>query len=118
MYHVGHVRLLQRAKALGDYLVVGLSTDAFNAVKHKESVYNYEQRKEILESVRFVDFVFPETCWEQKIADVQRYQINVFVMGEDWRGCFDFLTPHCEVVYLPRTDSTSTALIKDILGKR
>lgn len=115
LLHVGHINLLERAKALGDYLVVVLSTDEFNAVKHKTAYHSYEDRKKILESIRYVDEVLPETCWEQKIADVTSNNIDVFVMGDDWKGEFDFLKDYCEVVYLPRTEGISTTKIKQDL---
>ena len=116
LLHVGHINLLRRAKALGDYLVVVLSTDEFNAIKHKTAYHSYEDRKTILESIRYVDEVLPETCWEQKISDVQDNDIDIFVMGDDWKGQFDFLKDYCEVIYLPRTDGISTTKIKQDLN--
>ncbi|MDD2467652.1 MAG: glycerol-3-phosphate cytidylyltransferase [Desulfobulbus sp.] len=116
LLHVGHIRLLKRAKELGDYLIVGLSTDEFNLLKHKSSFLPYEQRKEILEAVKYVDKVIPEECWEQKIADVKKYDVNLFVIGDDWKGEFDFLKPHCEVKYLTRTENISTTALKTRLG--
>lgn len=110
--HAGHIHLLRRARALGDRLVVGLSTDAFNQGKHKSSLLNYENRKLVLEAIRYVDEVFPEETWEQKADDIRRYSADVFVMGDDWTGKFDFLGEYCEVVYLPRTDGISTTDIK------
>lgn len=110
--HYGHVNLLKRAKALGDYLIVGLSSDEFNALKNKKSYYNYEQRKIILEACRYVDLIIPEDNWEQKVADVQKYQADIFVMGDDWEGKFDFLRDYCEVVYLPRTPEVSSTQTK------
>jgi glycerol-3-phosphate cytidylyltransferase len=110
------VRLLKRAKALGDYLIVGLSTDVFNQLKHKSSFLPYEQRKEILESIRYVDKVIPESCWEQKTSDVREYNVDLFVMGDDWKGEFDFLKLQCEVVYLERTENISTTALKTRLG--
>lgn len=113
LLHYGHINLLQRAKKLGDYLIVVLSTDEFNwNSKHKKCYFSYEQRKQLLESVRYVDLVIPEENWEQKIKDVQLYQIDTFVMGDDWKGKFDFLKDYCEVVYLPRTPEISTTRIK------
>jgi glycerol-3-phosphate cytidylyltransferase len=112
LLHVGHIRLLKRAKALGDHLIVGLSTDEFNAMKHKSSFLPFEQRKEILESIRYVDRVIAEMCWEQKVSDVQKYNIDVFVIGDDWAGEFDFLKEHCEVIYLPRTLDISSSSLK------
>lgn len=114
--HVGHINLLRRARALGDRLVVGLSTDEFNQGKHKSSLLNYENRKAVLESIRYVDEVFPENSWEQKVDDIQRYGASVFVMGDDWEGKFDFLSEYCEVVYLARTESISSTEIKRSLG--
>jgi glycerol-3-phosphate cytidylyltransferase len=110
--HVGHIRLLQRAKALGDYLIVGLSTDEFNQVKHKSAFIPYEQRKEILEAIKYVDLVIPECTWEQKVHDVQEHQVDVFVMGDDWAGEFDFLNEYCQVIYLPRTQDISSSSLK------
>lgn len=106
--HYGHIRLLKRARALGDYLVVALSTDEFNSIKGKKALYSYEQRKEILEACRYVDEVIPENTWEQKTSDVRVHGVQVFVMGDDWKGKFDFLKPLCEVVYLPRTQYVSS----------
>ncbi|EAE5920787.1 Glycerol-3-phosphate cytidylyltransferase [Listeria monocytogenes FSL J1-208] len=115
LIHWGHIRLLERAKALGDYLIVAISTDEFNRIKHKEAYHNFEHRKLILEAIRYVDEVIPETNWEQKLEDVKNRDIDIFVMGDDWEGKFDFLKPYCEVVYLPRTDGISTSKIKDDL---
>lgn len=112
LLHRGHINLLKRARALGDYLVVAISTDEFNAIKGKTAYYTYEERKYVLEAVRYVDEVIREDKWEQKIDDVQRLGIDVFVMGDDWEGKFDFLTPYCQVVYLPRTEGISTTKIK------
>ena len=109
LLHYGHINLLKRAKALGDYLVVAISTDEFNLnMKNKVCVQTYEERKTILESLRFVDLVIPEENWEQKVNDVKLYKIDTFCMGNDWEGKFDFLKEHCEVVYLPRTEGIST----------
>ena len=110
--HVGHIRLLQRAKSLGDILIVGLSTDEFNLVKHKSAFIPYEQRKEILESIKYVDLVIPEDTWEQKIDDVINNNVDIFVMGDDWAGEFDFLQDYCQVVYLPRTEDISSTGLK------
>jgi glycerol-3-phosphate cytidylyltransferase len=114
--HAGHINLLRRARALGDRLVVGLSTDEFNQGKHKSSLLNYENRKAVLEAIRYVDEVFPEETWEQKVDDIQRFSANVFVMGDDWVGRFDFLGEYCEVAYLPRTPSISTTDIKQSIA--
>ena len=112
LLHWGHVRLLERARLLGDYLIVATSTDEFNALKHKEAYHSFEHRKYILEAIRYVDKVIPETSWDQKIKDIERYNIDTFVMGDDWKGQFDFLKDYCEVVYLPRTNGISTSKIK------
>ena len=119
LLHYGHINLLQRAKALGDYLIVALSTDEFNwNSKQKKCYFTYEQRKRLLESVRYVDLVIPEENWEQKISDVQKYDVDIVVMGSDWAGSdrFDYLKDYCEVVYLPRTEGVSTTQIKQDLG--
>ena len=113
LLHYGHLNLLQRARALGDYLIVVLSTDEFNwNMKQKKCYFSYEKRKKMLEALRCVDLVIPEENWEQKVSDVQLYQADVFVMGDDWEGKFDFLKDYCEVVYLPRTPDVSTTQIK------
>lgn len=116
LLHKGHIHLLRRAKELGDYLIVALSTDEFNARKGKKAYYDYEHRKIVVEAVRYVDEVIPEVSWEQKVADVKKYDIDIFVMGDDWRGEFDFLRAHCDVIYLPRTTGISTTKIKEDLG--
>ncbi len=115
--HWGHINLLKRAKLMGDYLVVALSTDEFNKLKNKKSYYTYEQRKTILESLRYVDLVIPECNWEQKINDIKKYKIDIFVMGNDWEGKFDFLKDYCEVVYLQRTPGVSTTETKAFINK-
>jgi glycerol-3-phosphate cytidylyltransferase len=115
LLHYGHINLLKRAKELGDYLIVGLSTDEFNALKNKKAYHSYENRKLILEAIRYVDEVIPEENWEQKINDIKKHDIDVFVMGDDWKGKFDFLKEYCEVVYLPRTVGISTTKIKNDL---
>lgn len=113
LLHYGHVNLLERAKKLGDYLIVVLSSDEFNwKEKQKKCYFTYEERKRLLESIRYVDLVIPENCWEQKISDVKEYKVDTFVMGDDWEGKFDFLKEYCEVVYLPRTPEISTTQIK------
>ncbi len=118
LLHHGHIRLLKRAKALGDYLVVAVSTDEFNAGKGKTSYHDYETRKEILESIRFVDEVIPESSWEQKLDDVKGHGIDIVVMGDDWADSdrFDYLEEYCELVFLPRTEGVSTSEIKEDLG--
>lgn len=119
LLHYGHINLLRRAKALGDYLVVVVSTDEFNWVqKQKKCYFTYEERKNILEAIRYVDLVVPEESWEQKITDVQKYCIDTFVMGDDWEGKFDYLREYCDVVYLPRTPEISTTQIKQELKNK
>ncbi|WP_178023369.1 glycerol-3-phosphate cytidylyltransferase [uncultured Paenibacillus sp.] len=117
LLHYGHILLLKRAKELGDHLTVALSTDDFNNIKGKTSYFSYEERKMMLEAIRYVDHVIPERIWEQKSKDIQQLQIDVFVMGDDWRGKFDELTAYCDVVYLPRTPDISTTSIKNNLQK-
>ena len=120
LLHSGHINLLRRAKALGDYLVVALSTDEFNwNMKQKKCYFPYEQRKELLEAIRYVDLVIPEENWEQKVTDVKEYHIDTFVIGDDWEGKFDFLKDEgVEVVYLPRTPEISTTQIKNDLNRQ
>lgn len=113
LLHYGHINLLRRAKELGDYLIVGLSTDEFNQIKGKKSYFNYEKRRLMLESIKYVDQVIPEECWEQKATDVHKLDIDIFVIGDDWKGKFDFLKDEgVEVVYLSRTPEISTTQIK------
>lgn len=113
LLHYGHINLLRRAKQLGDYLIVALSTDEFNwSSKQKKCYFEYERRKALLEALRFVDLVIPEESWEQKAEDIKLYHVDTFVMGDDWKGKFDFLKDYCEVVYLPRTPEISTTKIK------
>lgn len=119
LLHWGHIRLLKRAKSRGDYLIVGLSTDEFQAIKEKKVPYHdYKTRKKMLEAVRYVDLVIPEYEWEQKISDVQKYSVDEVVMGSDWKGDerFEVLRPYCDVIYLPRTEGVSTTKIKRDLG--
>ena len=108
LLHDGHISLLRRAKRLGDYLVVGLSTGDFNQLKGKQCYFSYEEREQLLEAIRYVDLVIPGSRWEQKIEDIQNYHIDTFVIGDDWKGEFDFLKDYCRVVYLPRTPEIST----------
>lgn len=117
MFHIGHVKLFKRLKTLGDRLVVAVSTDDFNQLKDKVTLIPYEQRAEIIASCRYVDLVIPETCWEQKIEDVEKYNCSIFAIGNDWEGKFDFLKPYCEVVYLERTGGISTTQLKKSLNK-
>ncbi|NRG48522.1 glycerol-3-phosphate cytidylyltransferase [Bacillus sp. CRN 9] len=115
LLHWGHINLLKRAKDLGDHLTVAISTDDFNRIKDKKAYHSYENRKMILESIRYVDKVIPENDWDQKIQDVIDNKIDIFVMGDDWKGKFDFLKEYCEVIYLPRTVGISTSQIKEDL---
>lgn len=113
LLHYGHINFLRHAKELGDYLIVALSTDDFNLnEKHKKSFFSYGQRKKLLEAIRYVDLVIPESDWNQKIEDVKEFKIDTFVIGDDWKGKFDFLKDYCEVIYLPRTPEISTSQIK------
>lgn len=119
LLHFGHIRLLKRAKSLGDYLIVALSTDEFNKnAKDKKTYHSYETRKEMLEALRVVDLVIPEDNWEQKADDVKEYKVDVVVMGGDWAGSdrFEYLKEYCEVVYLDRTAGISTSQIKQELN--
>ena len=118
LLHYGHIRILQRAKAQGDYLVVAVSTDEFNAIKGKKAYHNYETRKKMLEAIRYVDLVIPENDWNQKRNDVIEYKIDEVVMGSDWEGNekFEDLKDLCKVTYLPRTEGISTTKIKKDLG--
>lgn len=118
LLHYGHIRLLKRAKELGDYLIVAVSTDKFNDIKGKKAYHDYETRKKMLEAIRYVDLVIPEKTWDQKLDDVKEYKVDVVVMGSDWAGSdkFDYLKDYCEVVYLDRTEGISTSKIKSDLG--
>ena len=113
LLHYGHINLLKRAKEYGDYLIVALSTDEFHwNSKQKKCYFSYEDRKKMLEAIRYVDLVIPEENWEQKTSDVKEFRVDTFVMGNDWEGKFDFLKDYCDVVYLPRTPEISTTQIK------
>jgi glycerol-3-phosphate cytidylyltransferase len=114
LFHYGHLRLLERLRALGDRLIVAVSTDEFNALKGKRSFMPHEQRAQIVGALRVVDLVIPETSWEQKLTDVEKYHVDVFGIGDDWKGKFDFLAPHCEVVYLPRTEGVSSTSLRKL----
>lgn len=118
LLHVGHIRLLKRLKALGDTLIVGISTDAFNAQKGKASIYPFEERREIIESIGIVDQVIAEEHWEQKATDIQRYGVDILAMGDDWSGKFDGLSSDVEVVYLPRTEGISTTDIRTVIARQ
>lgn len=115
VFHVGHLRVLERLKGLGDHLIVGVSTDEFNAEKNKKSLLSYEDRAAVVSAIRCVDQVIPENHWDQKIEDVKKYKVDVFGMGDDWEGKFDFLKPYCEVVYLKRTMGISSTKVRNIV---
>jgi len=117
LLHVGHINLLKRAKEQGDYLIVALSTDEINEFKGKKAYHSYEERKLMLEAIRYVDLVIPESSWQQKPEDIKNYQVDVFVIGDDWKGEFDYLKEYCEVCYLARTEGISTTKIKEDLEK-
>ena len=118
LLHEGHINLLRRARELGDQLIVGLSNDEFNQMKNKKTYFEYSSRRLILESIVYVDEVIEEKNWEQKIDDVRRLGVDIFVMGDDWTGKFDFLKEYCQVIYLPRTSGISTTKIKqDLFNK-
>jgi len=117
MFHIGHLKLLERLKALGDKLIVAVSTDQFNELKGKKTIIPYDQRAAIVEAIKYVDMVIPENTWEQKIDDIKKYDIDVFAMGHDWEGKFDELKEYCEVVYLPRTEGISSTDLKETLKK-
>lgn len=118
--HWGHIRLLKRARELGDYLIVALSTDEFNKIKNKKSYYTYEQRKMLLEAIRYVDLIIPENNWEQKFEDIKKYNIDIFTMGDDWEGKFDFLASEstCKVVYLKRSPDVSSTSTKSHISNK
>lgn len=117
LFHIGHLNMLRRAKELGDYLIVALSTDEFNSFhKNKKCYFSFEKRKKILESIRYVDLVIEETSWEQKISDIKEFKVDIFVIGDDWKGHFDYLQDLCDVHYLKRTPEISTTQIKKDLN--
>ena len=115
MFHIGHLKLLQRLSKLGDELIVAVSTDEFNKIKNKMALIPYEQRAEIVANIKCVDKVIPEDNWEQKIDDIQKYNVDIFAIGNDWKGKFDFLKEHCDVIYLERTKDISTTQLKKSL---
>ena len=112
-FHYGHLELLRRSKELGDNLIVAVSTDEFNSIKGKKSLFDYKQRKQWVESIRYVDLVIPEISWNQKELDLKTYNIDILTMGDDWLGKFDHLP--CKLVYFPRTREISSTLIKNKL---
>jgi len=115
LFHIGHLKLLQRLKALGDKLIVAVSTDEFNEIKNKTTIIPFDQRAEIVANIKCVDLVIPEKDWEQKIEDIKKYDISVFAMGSDWHGKFDFLNEFCDVIYLERTEGISSSKLKSTL---
>jgi glycerol-3-phosphate cytidylyltransferase len=117
MFHIGHLNLLNRLKSLGDKLIVAVSTDEFNSIKGKKTLIPFEQRALIVQNIKFVDMVISEKNWEQKIDDIKKYNVDIFAMGDDWKGKFDFLKDYCEVIYLPRTQNISTTELKKELNK-
>jgi glycerol-3-phosphate cytidylyltransferase len=116
LFHVGHLNLLTRLAALGDRLVVGVSSDDFNGAKGKRTIIEYADRAAIVAGLKVVDLVIPEESWDQKAADIEAHGVDVFGMGHDWEGEFDHLRQHCEVVYLPRTEGISSTEIKQLLA--
>jgi len=117
LFHYGHLRILERAKSLGNYLIVAVSSDEFNAIKGKKCVYPFEHRKKIVEAIKYVDEVIREDVWEQKADDIRKNKVDIIVMGEDWKGKFDALKNLCKVVYLERTPEISSSEIKDNVKK-
>lgn len=117
MFHIGHLNLLNRLKNLGSKLIVAVSTDEFNALKGKKTLIPFEQRALIVQNIKCVDMVISEKNWEQKIDDIKKYNVDIFAMGDDWQGKFDFLKDYCEVIYLPRTQNISTTELKKELNK-
>ncbi len=115
LFHIGHLNLFRRLKEIGDYLIVAVSTDEFNALKGKRSIIPFEHRIEIVKSIKYVDLAIPEESWEQKVDDIKKYNVDIFAIGEDWGGKFDFLKEYCEVVYLPRTEGVSSSEIRQFL---
>lgn len=114
--HIGHINLLRRLKDLGDILIVGVSTDEFNAQKNKTSFQTYEERSQIVASLRYVDLVIPEYSWDQKVQDIKKYNVSIFGMGSDWEGKFDYLSDHCKVIYLPRTPDIDSSSFRQFLS--
>ncbi len=115
MFHIAHLNLLKRAKEYGDRLIVGVSTDEFNRQKGKKTLIPFKERIEIVKAIRYVDEAIAEESWDQKIEDIKKYDIDIFVIGDDWKGKFDYLKEYCKVIYLPRTEGISTSLLKENL---
>lgn len=116
MFHIGHLNLIKRLKCLGDRVIIGVSTDEFNESKGKKCLIPFEHRQEIVKNIAGVDLVIPEHCWEQKVKDILNYNVDIFVMGDDWLGKFDDLSLYCKVMYLSRTDGVSTTHLKTALS--
>lgn len=116
--HYGHINLLRRAKDLGDYLIVGLSTDEFNATKGKKSMLNYEERKSLLSAIKYVDKIIPEENWEQKVEDIKKYNVDILTMGDDWKDSdkFNYLKKYCDLIFLERTKDISSTAIKGAIS--
>jgi len=115
MFHIGHLKLLKRLKKRGTKLIVAVSTDEFNKEKGKNVIIPYKQRAKIVKSIKYVDKVIPEKNWDQKVVDIKKYDVDIFAIGDDWEGKFDFLKEHCKVVYLKRTKDISTTKLKKSL---
>jgi len=115
LFHIGHLKFLQRASKLGNKLIVGVSTDEFNQIKGKKAIIPYEQRAEIVRNIKCVDMVIPEYSWEQKVDDIKKYKVDIFVIGNDWKGKFDFLKKYCKVIYLNRTEGISSTQLRNAL---
>jgi glycerol-3-phosphate cytidylyltransferase len=118
MFHVGHLNLIKRLKNTCDFLIIAVSSDEFNLKKGKKTVIPFEQRTEILESIKYVDMVIKENDWDQKILDIKEYNVDTFAIGDDWKGEFDFLKDYCEVIYLPRTEGISTTYLKKHISSK
>lgn len=116
LFHIGHLNMIRRLAALGDRLVVGVSTDSFNSIKGKHSIFSYDERAAIVSALGCVDIVIPEESWQQKTTDIEKYSVNVFGIGNDWKGKFDDLKQYCDVIYLERTPRVSSTLIKNKLS--
>ncbi|ARV51657.1 adenylyltransferase/cytidyltransferase family protein [Escherichia coli] len=118
VFHIGHVNILKRAKEFGDLLIVGVSSDSLNfSKKQRYPIYSQEERIEIISSLKFVDHVFIEESLDLKLEYIRKYEANLLVMGDDWKGRFDWVKDECEVIYLPRTPSISTTEIIEIVRR-
>lgn len=116
MFHIGHLKLFQRLSKLGDELIISVSTDEFNLNKGKRALIPFTQRKEIVENIKCVNKVIPENSWDQKVDDIKKYSIDIFAIGDDWEGKFDYLKEYCEVIYLPRTRGISSTELRSKFG--